>query len=354
MLTTYLHIRAAKNEWKLSTREYVFIGLVVYMGFATHYYYAVYIAGMFAVCTVQQLRHSHKEAFSKYFRTMVVAGIISLCTWPFSVYHILFGYRGSEAFSRFSIIGLFGKLSKLANTYNKALFFGNSVFAAVIAVISLLIIIWSINKVSSMKDDPFVGCLNEYGLILFVPAIVYSVLVGMVAPSASIRYFVCIIPYICLMLATIMYLMMNALVEAVHMSINVGVACVMMAVVYSALSVAITTPDYLYLDQRDMTIGVNNRSDYNAVMIGYGQSEGFAVAVNLSEYSEVLVISHDKLSRLKETHPKSNQNTIIYLKDEFEYDDYIPYVTEYLGYNNERVTEISSDIMNYRAYLVEL
>lgn len=130
LLITWLHVRAVmrgRRGWKF----YVPVALTIYLGFLTHYYFAVYLfflaaateLHLFAGKTEQKKwKPKWKDCFA-YGGVVVGAMAAAAVSYPACLGHIFRGYRGKEAMGEFFNPGnTLGRLRFFAGLLNEYVF----------------------------------------------------------------------------------------------------------------------------------------------------------------------------------------------------------------------------------------
>ena len=199
LITTYLHLKLAEkkgNNYKLL----VAIGISALVGSLTHYYYLFYLAMLFIMFVIKYLKEKEYKELAQYIITMIIAGILSLIIFPYSIKHMFFGYRGKGAInSLLNISEFFIKICQyilIINVYA----FNNILFILVVFILGI-IIYKKIKKIKLIEK-------NKYIKYILYPTIFYFLLVAMSAPWIELRYMmpICSIIFILIMYLLIMLL----------------------------------------------------------------------------------------------------------------------------------------------------
>ena len=199
LITTYLHLKLAEkkgNNYKLL----VAIGISALVGSLTHYYYLFYLAMLFIMFVIKYLKEKEYKELAKYIITMIIAGILSLIIFPYSIKHMFFGYRGQGAInSLLNISEFFIKICQyilIINVYA----FNNILFILVVFILGK-IIYKKIKKIKLIEK-------NKYIKYILYPTIFYFLLVAMSAPWIELRY---MMPICSIIFILIMYLLIKLL-----------------------------------------------------------------------------------------------------------------------------------------------
>lgn len=167
VLSLYLHLRKwlggrAQNGMDFTGKNKLLI-LVTALGFWTQYFFLFYCLLLAFVTVIVLLREGRKREGFCYIRSMVLAGIIGVGIYPFSVKHILTSGRGVEAIGNL-LSGLAGYGGRLAE-FGKILLlrtFGQQGWGlAVLAVLALTAVGMAIRR--RRRGDRSAGVCFENG-----------------------------------------------------------------------------------------------------------------------------------------------------------------------------------------------
>lgn len=350
--TLYLYLCMQKKQWNCTRRDRFALGVAAVLGFMIHYYYILFLLPLFLIACVRMLKAHQTVACRKYFGSMVLAGIVSVILWPFSLYHIFFGYRGTEAISNLNMTGLWGKLRQCAETIRTAMFLDN-LWMMLLAVVILAgyVILHLGRKIrpheEMVSEERQFVCMPE----LWIPALCYCVVVIKVAPAVSDRYIMCLFPTLFLLLGmAVTELIERFLPKRTIRRIVAGVLCVS----YVVASLGLTTPNYLYMEQLERRPGyTGNPSQFNCLVISDGDYRIFPEAVKLSRFEQVMVIGTEEIKRLRQNLPRERRKQIVvYVFGGLEVEQVLQEAVESLGREKDDVREIESDIVDFRAFII--
>ncbi len=336
--TLYLHLCIREEEnYITDKRKWLKLGSVVWLGFNTHYYYILFLFPLFVMTCIRIWKK--KTLRISYIKCMLIIGIISLVIWPFSVYHILFGYRGTEAVSNVFSAGIIGKIQACFVELGKAFFAGN--VWIVFLVLIVLTAMW-------MR----VKCSKKGQRILYpemvIPCVVYIAVVAQIAPVISDRYLMCLFPIIaCAIALCLVYLVRFIVHERKYEYILLG--CSTLIIV--ALNLFLSSPNYLYQEQQDKCLKLQNeKKNYDCLMVGFDHGQGFPEAVKLSEFRNVLVVGQHEMDMIEPLDSPDSQGMLIYIYEGLETIEILEIALEEMQLS-ESYEEIESDIESFRAYL---
>lgn len=153
LFVTWLHVKALecrKRGWKF----YLSLMLTIYLGFLTHYYYAVYLFFLAAAMEFYLLLETAegkkwaqkwKDCFV-YGSAVVGAMILAVVSYPACLGHIFRGYRGTEAMGEFFDAGnTLGRLRFFAGLLNEYVF-GSMLPLLVLVVLLLCLTAWTLRR----------------------------------------------------------------------------------------------------------------------------------------------------------------------------------------------------------------
>lgn len=341
-LTIYLYLLMEKEQYRLSKKRSMQLIVVTILGFYTHYYYIIFLFPMF-VLTVGKLLGRHlKQELWHYLKNMIVAGIISLIIWPLSVYHILFGYRGTEAISNLVSTSLPVRIASYYTIIRRAFFWDKDWLFILVILLGMFLCFLYIRK-QSVKLF-----LTRKEIQLLLSCIFYLLIICQIAPSRADRYIMCIYPIIAVAISIIITWITK------RIKMKTGFA-VLIAGIWILGGLILTTPNYLYMEYEQKTLGTEKDcSELNCLMISDDDWRGFPVALRLSEFEEVIVLGEDEKSVLASEKPQGkNRDLLIYVLKELDQEQNLREACEYLGYEYVGTEMITSDVEDFNAYLVE-
>jgi len=142
LLTLYIHVRSIMKQKRTIADFYLPVCVLAFIGFYTHYYYAVFLFFLAAMESIRLFIHkeSRKEAF--FYAGSVLTGLfVAVLLYPACLKHIFRGYRGTEAqdaFFDFKNIGeRFSFFFELTNEY---------VFGNVLVILLLCLLLFGLTK----------------------------------------------------------------------------------------------------------------------------------------------------------------------------------------------------------------
>ena len=249
---TYIHLKIW-NQNKIKIKDLIIIGILAILGSLTHYYYLVFLFGLYVTFMIKYIsKKQYKNAIS-YTLTFVIAAIISLAIFPYSFVHIFMGYRGQGAFANISqsqkiINGMGGYL----NLINQDIFNGTLIIILAIILVSF---IYKLAKNKKMTIE----VKNEKILIALIPTILYFTLIAVVSPYIEIRYIMPICPLIYIL---IMYFIKTFIEKTIKKEKNAKILTIILTAIILIFPI-ITNRNvtYVYNDLNEIVSKLEN--EYN-------------------------------------------------------------------------------------------
>ena len=180
VITTYLHLKLLDKKEK-TLRLFIKIGIIALIGSLTHYYYLFYLIAIFIMFVIKYLKDRNYKKLAMYVCTMLIAGILSLIIFPYSIQHIFFGYRGQSAITNLTDVSQFlmsiGMYLLIINVYA----FNNILWILLIFILGIIIY-------KKVKKIAVIESKNKYIKYIVFPTLCYFVLVAISSPWKDLRY----------------------------------------------------------------------------------------------------------------------------------------------------------------------
>lgn len=181
LAATWLHVKSLQ-ERRRGWRFFVPLAAVVYLGFLTHYYFAVYMFFLAAAMEFYLLLETaeHKTWGQKWKDCIAYAAVVTgallaaVLSYPACLGHIFRGYRGTEAMGAFFDMGnTWGRLRFFAGLLNEYAF-GGLLFVLILALVVLGMTAWALQRMEKKKPEsaaekPEAGFWERYRA-LWIPA----------------------------------------------------------------------------------------------------------------------------------------------------------------------------------------
>ncbi len=168
---------------------------VTALGFLTQYFFLFYCFLLAAFTAVMLLCKKRTKEFWCYVRSMVIAGVIGVAAFPFSISHVLTSDRGEQALGSLTQ-GVSDFLIRL-QAFGSILLertFGESLSLAMLVIGIIAGVVFVVRRKSQLPV-----------WMLFLPAVGYFLFVAKVSPFLVDRYIMAVFPFVALMGALLLF-----------------------------------------------------------------------------------------------------------------------------------------------------
>ena len=264
-LKKYLEKSFEKNNLRLI--------LVTMFGFWTQYFFLFYCILLTVVLCLLLWREKRMRELFVYVRSNVIAAIIGVVIWPFSISHVLSSGRGVEAIENLGN-GMGEFLARIVS-FGRLLLercFGQELFGVVVLIVSLALAGYTSKKVN-----------RKVLLILFAPAVGYYLLAAKVSPFMVDRYIMPVFPFVMLLVAMAICLMC----AKKKLALGIAVLCMVVSVLgYDG--------SYLYRGYVKQLAVAKEYADYPCICLyeGYGFYDN---VLEFAEYEKTLLVTPQEL-----------------------------------------------------------
>lgn len=223
-ITAYLHLRLAEAK-KVEPKLLVAIAMVALLGVLTQYYYLFFLAPLFVVMLVRYVRAKEWKKLRAYVVALVIAAVVSLVIWPWSVKHLFFGYRGQGAISNLLNFAQLGE--QLGSFTELVILYVFNCALPVILIVMFALAIYGLRRGKKLEIDTQEG--KAYGLLLW-PTLVFFVIVAVASPYISLRYIEAVCGLIFVVTMWGLYKLVGLVCDEKKRNIVVAVVLVVMAI----------------------------------------------------------------------------------------------------------------------------
>ena len=247
LIITYLHIKLLDSE-KIDFKLLVAIGISALIGSLTHYYYLFYLTMLYIAFAIKYIKDKKYKNLIYYTVTMVIAGILSLAIFPYSIQHMFFGYRGQGVLSKLADVKGFSESIK---EYIKKV--DKFSFNKLLGPIILAIVIFIACKL--FKKEKILSEKNKYIKYIILSTMFYFFLVAVASPWIELRY----IMSICgLIFVIVMFYFEETLCNLVSEKANDIIVFATLIIVLLAPIVYKIEPEVMYSDKKEIVSKLEN------------------------------------------------------------------------------------------------
>lgn len=309
---------------------------ITVLGFLTQYFFLFYCFGLAIVTVVLLIKNGRIKEVKKYILSMLLAAIIGVLAFPFSISDVLSSGRGVEALG--NLLNGFGDYAYRLYSFGSILLtrcFGRPIYG--IAVISVLVIVLSIalflrsRKITSDKKTEKISFL----LLLIIPVCGYFLLAAKVSPYLVDRYIMPVFPFMALILTHILSTVCLQTQKAGRYLIMIP------AILIGIINVGSYDGEYLYQGYQDQLAIAEEYKELSCICLydGYGF---YYNLLEFTEYDETLLLKLSELEQRQDTSALTQSDKIVVLrKSEVDEDNALKALSLY-GWEVENIL-VSSD-----------
>lgn len=324
LLCAWLHVRAVRKQ-KFGLPFLIPVGVTVFLGFLTQYFYMVFHFFLGAAFCVYLLSRKKIRVLLSYGAACVLAFGLAVLYYPASMSHIFRGYRGTEAMGEFADTG---------NTLERLQFF-TELFdkyevAGCLAVILLVIcLLWvtrsCLGRRGKLMDHPAgrrASCRLPAEIWLLVSACAgYFFIVAKTAlllGETSNRY---MLPIYGLLLFLLLYFLTEPLSGFLPEGKKTGwiLFCVLCAgvLLMNGISLKAGRVFFLYEEEQAAMAFVRENKDVPVVVFYNSASESnvWRLSDELMEYPEIYLASEDNMDELTDETLNTSDRVLAYVAD---------------------------------------
>ena len=336
VLYLYYIIKFIKDDFKI--KDKFFFVLTIISGFLTQYYFCIYIVLIFIILSIYLLIQKNYQKWFNFFKPHILAAIIGIAFYPFSIGDIFFSYRD------------IGSIDNKTNTFLENLrYYGEQIInlfslqnIIIILILALLIIlIYKIIK----KQLPKIKNQDKLNLaVIILPIIIFIVIVAKIAPFLGENY---TSRYIMLLFPIIAIASFYILTFIFKSKKTLFIITLTLSLILSANGLINNTPVYLYQDYSKIMELAKENEDKYFVYIFDNYFTHLSSMPEFATYKESLILKkniHD--FKLLDNEKLNHANEfILCIKNWLNKEEILNLVLENSGYNNyEVLLELNSDV----------
>ena len=327
----YLTVDLIKNDYTIK-KKWPWI-LCILGGFLTQYYFCIYIVLVFILNAIYLLFKKEYQKVGKYLLVHVIPAVIGIIFYPVSIYQIFFSYRGlgSEDNGRSLLTNL--------KYYNNALlkmFSLEKIFTLVVCFL-FMGMGYFFGKNKTLRNKKLL-------LNLFIPMILFIVVVAKIAPflgeNYTSRYIMLLFPLFALLLVYLFNIFYdNKYFTTISILIILGI---------SLVGIKTSNPVYLYTDYAK---SIELAKDNKTTPFIYVYDNYFTHLSSMPEfniYEKHLILNNNiyDYSLLKNDEFLKNKDSIIVcVKNWVDKDSVIKKILANTDYNQEKeILYLNSDV----------
>lgn len=354
VICSYVHLKLEADGFRMTRRSRAVMMLSTVGGFLTHYYFVIYVIVTAVVMAGWMAsRKKWRELFG-YALTMAASAVIGLGVWPFAIRHVFGGSRGQQ-----SLEILMGGSFHWIQTKVILIFLFRQLYNGWWWIFAVSVLLLLLAFAFAKKGTRQVG----KALLLILPGSVYLVTVSQIAPYFVDRYFMCLFPFLCLLVTESVWLGAGVLLQLVKRFRNAPDEwkgrCRAAAVILCGVLLAVCNsswrrmPGYLYEGGQEQ-IYVPDRTSCIFVMPDNSWNQSALYSSVLARCDRVAVMYQSALESLAGTLEYTPGDCVlVFISDGLDVEAVLGQVREVFGLESvpETARERSEGVL--RIYLTE-
>ena len=330
LLVAYIHMQNFKKE-NITIKTLIAIGITVLISVLTHYYNLIYIAVIYIIYMIIYIKNKQYKNAVKYTTPMIIAGILFLVIFPYSIQHVFMGYRGQ------------GVLSNFTNIYQMMINFtiymyivNNTIFNRLLGLILLFFIGVAVYKLTKNKKI-VLKIENKKLLLITIPAIIYFIIVAVSSPYTEVRYIIPVCSFLFIYIIYILNLVIDKLVEEKYSRIAFTVVLLFILIMPILTHQKI---DNLYLEHKQIIKQVEEKyADLPTIYLFNTNQNRFLDDIYLFtkiEESYILDLENaneETIEKILENKDIEN-GIILWVNEGFERENYIDMIMSVINFKN--------------------
>ena len=327
----YINLAIVKDDFKVTKKkQFALIGISV-LGFLTQYFFFFFSALIFIIMITLFIKHKEYKEMKKYIRSIVIAGIVGLLLFPFSVDHML---RSDRRVGSFESENYFGRV---LTYFNMILQYFGSMWDKMIALFAIALIAILLKK----SED------RKLMAIIILPTIIYIMIVAKLAEFIDLRYVMNILPIVAMMII----IAVGSIFENQKYNYIIAAITLVILVGYGLVT---EEPLYLYKGYNKYIEISEKYKEDDFVYVGYAFFNHLQSMPEFMNYKKTLMLYEDQLDALINNEELSDKSEfILSVNESMEPEETLNKVLNNTGFTNyELIYEGCEEIEQviYRVY----
>lgn len=247
LLYFYFSINIYKNDFNLTKKMNILLGITTVLGFLTQYFFAIYAFFILILMIIQMIKSKKYKNIIRYVGFHILYAITGILLFTPCINHLLFTDRGISNLNNSNyFIHLYNYIMHLAYAFtinDKPL---------LIFFVLALFLLCTIHLFRKHKEKFVV-------LLTIVPSVIYFLLVSKLTSFQELRYIFTIIPFITLMLFFI-------LDDLLHIKYK-NIIIVVIAIILSLNGIIFSKPKFLFEEYKECLDIANSNKEKSFVYV---------------------------------------------------------------------------------------
>lgn len=336
LLYYYLSIQFYKNDFKISTKFSIELGIVTVLGFLTQYYFAVYALFIFAIIIIKLLREKQFKTALTYFLLHIGYAVIGILIFIPSINHLLHSDRGLSNLAN-------GEYLKHFATYIKHYLYAFTISTKIAIPVALVVLAGIIYAIYKSKDKFIM-------LLTIIPIPIFFAFTVKMTSFQELRYIMPIIPFTALAI----YLSLDEILKFKYKNI----CLIIMSIILVSIGLVFSKPKFLFKEYtKSLEIAQNNK-EKSFVYIYDNFFNHMQSVPEMMIYKKTLIINYnrDELKYvLEDATLNSEDSYILLIKSYMDNEKIIEEIKTQSEFKNIKQlynSGVSSEMISNNIYLV--
>ncbi len=307
-----VNISIIKNKYTVNKKHLISLFVISILGFLTQYFFAIYAALVSLIMVILFIiNKKYKECF-KYIGVLVLASIVGLIIFPFSIDHL---FNSDRAVGKFEMTNY---KERTLTYFNMILRYFGSKWNIVLALFAIALLAIVIRR---KKERDLMS-------ILIIPTIAYILIIARVAEFLELRYVMNVLPIV----AVLIMMAVSSIYENKKYNYMIAVAAVILLTTYGF---ATEKPLYLYKGYSNYIEISEKYKEDNLVYVGYTFFNHIQSLPEFMNYKKTLMIYNDQLEETIDNEELENSNEfILSVNSSMNPEEVRTKIMEYARYSN--------------------
>lgn len=192
LLYTVITIKIINNN-KVNKKDYIVSFFILICGGLTHYYFFVYVLGMYLIILIKSLRNKNTSLIKNYTILLAISAVIYLIVFPYAIEHVFFSNRAVGTINEFTLSRILEWLQDYIGVINKNIF---NYFLWIYII--FMVLIYTIFKILEKKQLLNVNIVERPKTVVYIlfATVFYFIVIALISPYKELRYILPICPLI--------------------------------------------------------------------------------------------------------------------------------------------------------------
>ena len=288
ILFLYINLKIIKSNMMVDKKSRIMLTLVPILGFLTQYFFAIYAFLVFIIMIIFFIKKQEYKQMKRYISSIVISAIIGIFIFPFSIGHMLWSDRGVSSFEKGNFF------LRIIKYFNLILTYFGSKWEILTAFLVIAILADMINKRNRSSEN----------IIIFIPAIIFIIMISYLAEYIELRYVMNILPIIAIMIT----LSISSIFENEKYNEIIAIVAVLLLIGYGFVK---EKPLYLYKGYNNYIEISEKYKDDDLVYVGYTFFNHMQSMPEFMNYRKTFMIYNDQLDFINQDDELKDKNEFI-------------------------------------------